>query len=120
MVDHFDHRTKGTQSHDPEHDPSLNLRLTLVDIRFAIDVDIDRYFYPGSGLGLTHTEKLFIQKFKIARETSYLEAETDEGPKEPDIGRVVESYFNFPNEYSSSIILTDSDFVLSDRTCGVR
>ena len=34
-----------------------------------------------------------------------------------DIGRVGESYFNLPNEYSSSIILTDSDFILTNRTC---
>ena len=27
--------------------------------------------------------------------------------------------FNLPNEYSSSIILTDSDFILTNRTCAV-
>ena len=48
-----------------------------------------------------------------------MEAETCEEPKKPDIGRVVESYFNLPNEYSSSIILTDSDFILTDRTCAI-
>ena len=53
------------------------------------------------------------------RETGDLEAETGEEPKKPDIGRVVESYFNLPNEYSSSIILTDSDFILTDRTCAI-
>ena len=34
-----------------------------------------------------------------------------------DIGRIVQSYFTLPNEYSSSIILTDSDFILTDMTC---
>ena len=53
---------------------------------------------------------------RIARETGDLEAETGEEPKKPDIGRVVESYLNLPNEYSSNIILTDSDFILTNRT----
>ena len=57
-----------------------------------------------------------IKKLRIARETGDLEAETDEALKKPDIGRVVESYFNLPNEYSSSIILTNSDFILTNRT----
>ena len=56
---------------------------------------------------------------RIARETGNLEAGTGEEPKKPDIGRVVESYFNLPNEYSSNIILTDSDFILTNRTCAV-
>ena len=71
------------------------------------------------GVGLTHTEKLIIKKIRIARETGDLEAETGEEPKKPDIGRVVESYFNLPNEYSSNIILTDSDFILTNRTCAI-
>ena len=56
---------------------------------------------------------------RIARETWDLEAETGEDPKKPDIGRVVESYFNLPIDYSSSIILTDSDFILTNRTCAI-
>ena len=68
-------------------------------------------------LRLTHTESLLIKKLRIARETGVLEAETGKKPKKPDIGRVVESYFNLPNECSSSIILKDSDFILTDRTC---
>ena len=71
------------------------------------------------GVGLTHTENLLIKKLRIARETGDLEAETGEDPKKPDIGRVVESYFILPNEYSSSIILTDSDFILTDRKCAI-
>ena len=55
-------------------------------------------------------------KLRIARETGDLEVETGEEPKKPDIGRVVESYFNLPNDYSTSIILTDSDFILTDGT----
>ena len=48
------------------------------------------------GVGLTHTEKFIIKKLRITRETGdFLEAETGEKPKKPDIGRVVESYFNY-------------------------
>ena len=71
------------------------------------------------GVGLTHTESLLIKKLRIASETGDLEAETGEKPKKPDIWRVVESYFNLPNEYSISIILTDSDFILTNRTCAI-
>ena len=59
------------------------------------------------------------RKLRIARETGDLEAESDEDPTKTDIRRVVESYFNLPNEYSSSIILTDSDFILTNRTCAI-
>ena len=76
-------------------------------------------FVRGVGVGLTHTENLIIKKLRIARETGNLEAETGEEPKKPDIGRVVESSFNLPNEYSSNIILTDSDFILTNRTCAI-
>ena len=76
-------------------------------------------FVRGVGVGLTHTEKLLIKKLRVARGTGDLEAETGEDPKKPDIGRVVESYFNLPNENSSSIILTDNDFILTNRTCAI-
>ena len=76
-------------------------------------------FVRGVGVGLTHTENLIIKKLRIARETGDLEAETGKEPKKPDIGRVVESYFNLPNEYSSNIIITDSDFILTNRTCAI-
>ena len=76
-------------------------------------------FVRGVGLGLTHTEKLLIKKLRIARETGDLEAGIGEDPKKPDIGRVVETYFNLPNEYLRSIILADSDFILTNRTCAI-
>ena len=71
------------------------------------------------GVGLTHTENFLIKKLRIARNTGDLEAETGEEPTKPDIERIVESYFNLPKEYSSSIILTDSDLILTDRTCAI-
>ena len=76
-------------------------------------------FVRRVGVGLTHTENLLIKTLRIARETGDLEAETGEEPNKPDIGRVVESYFNLPNEDSRSIKLTDSDFKLTNRTCAI-
>ena len=76
-------------------------------------------FDRGVGVGHTHTENFLMKKLRTARETGDLEAETGEDPKKPDIGRVVESYFNLPNEYSSSIILTESNFILTNRTCAI-
>ena len=76
-------------------------------------------FVRGVGVGLTHTENFLIKKLRVARDTGDLEAETGEDPKKPDIMRVVESYFSLPNEYSSSIILRDSDFILTNRTCAI-
>ena len=76
-------------------------------------------FVRGVGVGFNHAEKLFKKKLRIARETGDIKAETGEKPKKPDIGRVVESYFNLPNDYSNSIKLTDSDFLLKNRTCAI-
>ena len=96
--------------------PASNLDLIPGMRSTGTSMDI---FVRGVGVGLTHTENLIIKKLKIARETGDLEAETSEEPKKPDIGRVVESYFNLPNEYSSNIVLTDSDFILTNRTCAI-
>ena len=96
--------------------PASNLDLISGMRSTGTPMDI---FVRGVGVGLTHTENLIIKKLRIARETGELEAETGEEPKKPDIGRVVESYFNLPNEYSSNIILTDSDFILTNRTCAI-
>ena len=75
------------------------------------------FFFRGKGVRLTHTENLLIKKSKIATETGDLEAETGEDPKKPDIGGVVESYFNLPNEYWSSILLTDSELYSQKDMC---
>ena len=96
--------------------PASNLDLIPGMRSTGTSMDI---FVRGMGVGLTHTEILIIKKLRIARETGDLEAETGEEPKKPDIGRVVESYFNLPIEYSSSIKLTDSDFILTNRTCAI-
>ena len=96
--------------------PASNLDLSSGMRSTGTSMDI---FVRGVGVGLTHTENLIIKKLRIARETGDLEAETSEEPKKPDIGRVVESYFNLANECSSNIKLTDSDFILTNRTCAI-
>ena len=96
--------------------PASNLDLIPGMRSTGTSMDI---FVRGVGVGLTHTETLIIKKLRVARETGDLEAETGEEPKKPDIGRVVESYFNLPNEYSSNIKLTDIDFILTNRTCAI-
>ena len=96
--------------------PASNLDLISGMRSTGTSMDI---FVQGVGVGLTHTENLLKRKLRIARETGDLEAETDEEPRKPDIGRVVKSYFSLPNEESSSITLTDSDFLLTNRTCAI-
>ena len=96
--------------------PASNLDLIPGMRSTGTSMDI---FVRGVEVGLTHTENLIIKKLRVARETGDLEAETGEEPKKPDLGRVVESYFNLPNEYSSNIILTYSDFILTNRTCAI-
>ena len=76
--------------------PASNLDLIPVMRSVGTSMDI---FVRGVGVGLTHTEKLLIKKIRIAREKGDSEAETGKDPKKPDIGRVVESYFNLPTEY---------------------
>ena len=96
--------------------PASNLDLIPGMRSTGTSMDI---FVRGVGVGLTHTENLIIKKIRVARETVDLEEETGEEPKKLEIGRLVESYFNLPNEYSNNIILTDSDFILTKRTCAI-
>ena len=86
------------------------MRLTWMSMDILVRVVVVR---------LTHTEILLIKKLKVSTDKIDLEAETDEGLKKPDIGRVVESYFILPSAYSSSISLTGSDFILIVRICAV-
>ena len=71
------------------------------------------------GVGLTHTKNLIMKKIKLARETRELETEGDNAKKKPPFGRIFESYFDLPNHYSNNIVITDSDFKLTDRTCAI-
>ena len=75
-------------------------------------------FVRGVGVGLTHTKNLIIKKLKSARETGELETE-GENSKKPAFGRIFESYFDLQNQYSNKIVITDSDFILAERTCTI-
>ena len=90
--------------------PASNLDLIPVMRSTGTSMDI---FVRGVAVGFDN------KKLRIAREIGDLEAEAGEEPTKPDLGRVVESYFNLPNEHSSNIILTDSDFILTNRTCSI-
>ena len=75
-------------------------------------------FVRGVGVGLTHTENLMIKKLREMRETSGLELDGEEA--EPTtIGRNFKTKFEIPNEYSENILITDSVFILSDRTSAI-
>ena len=74
-------------------------------------------FFREVGVGLTHTENLMIKKLREVRETSGLELDGEEA--EPTIGRNFKTKFEIPNEYSENILITDSDFILSDRTSAI-
>ena len=76
-----------------------------------------KIFVRGVGVGLTHTENLMIKKLREVRETSELELDGEEA--EPTIGRNFKTKFEIPNEYSENILITDSDFILSDRTSAI-
>ena len=69
------------------------------------------------GVGLTHTENLMIKKLREVRETNRLELGEEEA--EPTIGRNFKTKFEIPNEYSENILITDSYFILSDRTSAI-
>ena len=69
------------------------------------------------GIGLNHTENLMIKKLREVRETNGLELDQEEA--EPTIGRNFKTKFEIPNEYSENILITDSDFILSDRTSAI-
>ena len=69
------------------------------------------------GVGITHIENFMITKLREVRETSGLELDGEEA--EPTIGRNFKTKCEIPNEYSGNILITDSDFILSDRTSAI-
>ena len=72
----------------------------------------------GLGVGLTLNKNLIIKNLKSAKETGELETE-GENAKKPTFGRIFESYFDLPNHYTNNIVLTDSDFILTERSCAI-
>ena len=74
-------------------------------------------FVRGMGVELTHTKNLMIEKLREIRETNGLELGEEEA--EPTIGRNFKMKFEITNENSENILITDSDFILSDRTSAI-
>ena len=74
-------------------------------------------FVRGVAVELNHTKNLMIKKLREVRETSGLELHEEEA--EPTIERNFKTKFEIPNEYSENILITDSDFILSDRTSAI-
>ena len=91
--------------------------LDLLDFGRSTGTSMD-IFVRRVGVGLTHTKNLIIQKLKLARKTGELETE-GENAKKTAFGRIFESYFDLPNHYSNNIVITDSDFILTERTCAI-
>ena len=58
-----------------------------------------------------------IKKLREVRKTSGLELDEEEA--EPTVGRNFKTKFEIPIEYSENIQITDSDFILSDRTSAI-
>ena len=124
--------------HDLKTDPKETI-LTIQDVdkdgikyvsHHSTEIQLGRSRWPstrstiqpryvrGVGVGLTHTGNLIIKKLKSARETGELETE-GENAKKPPFGQIFESYFDLPSHYSNSIVITDSDFILTERTCAI-
>ena len=75
------------------------------------------FFVRAVGVGLTHTKNLMIKKLREVRETNGLELDQEEA--EHTIGRNFKTKFEISNECSENILITDSDFILSDRTSAI-
>ena len=69
-------------------------------------------FVWGMGVGLTHTKNLMMKKLREKRETNRMELDHEDA--RPTIGRNFKTKFKIPNEYSENILITDSDFIMSD------
>ena len=61
--------------------------------------------------------KLDDKKAKGNKKTNGLEPDQEEA--EPTLGRNFKTKFEIPNKYSENILVTDSDFILSDRTSAI-
>ena len=95
--------------------PQSNLNLLDFGRSTGTSMDI---FVRGVGVGLIHIKNLIIKIVKSARENGELETEGENAIK-PPFGRIFESYFDLPNHYSNKIVVTNSDFILTERTCAI-
>ena len=60
---------------------------------------------------------MMIKKLREKRETSGLELDQEDA--QPTIGRNFKTKLLMTSEYSENILITDSDFTLSDRICAI-
>ena len=88
-----------------------------LDSASSTGTSMNIFFVRGVGVGLTHTKNLMIKKLREVRETNGLELDQEEA--EPTIGRNFKTNFEIRNEYSENILITDSDFILSNRTSAI-
>ena len=56
-----------------------------------------------------------IKYLKLATKTGKL-GTMGEKPEKPAFGQNFESYFDLPNHYWNYIVVSDSDFILTERT----
>ena len=114
-ISHDNTETNWVVPDSPLHVPESNLDLLNFGRSTGTSMDT---FIRGVGVGLTHAKNLTIKKLKLTRETGELETE-GKNAKKPPFGQVFEPYFNLPNHYLSKIIVTNSDFILMERTCAI-
>ena len=107
-VSHDNTESNWVASDGPLRVPQSNLDLLDFGQSTGTSMDI---FVRGVGVGLTHTENLSIKKGELETE--------GENAKRPPFGRIFESYFDLPSQYSNNIVITDSDFILTERTCAI-
>ena len=114
-VNHDNAESNWVASDGPLRVPQSNLN--LLDFRRSTGTSMD-IFVRGVGVGLTHTENLVIKIIKSVRETGELETE-GENAKKPPFGQIFESYFDLSNHYSNNFVITEGDFILTERTCAI-
>ena len=85
----------------------------------TIDGDVEKkYFCPGSG-GRTYPHQKFDDKEAQGSKRDGFRRELGQEEAEPTIGRIFKTIVEITNEYLENILITDSDFILSDRTSAI-
>ena len=103
------------KTEDPQFGWTLEIPPDNLDPASSMGTSMN-IFVRGVGV-LTHTENLMIKKLREVRETNGPDL-GEENP-EPTIGRKFKIKFEIPNEYSENVLITDSVFILSDRTSAI-
>ena len=114
-ISHDNNESKWVNPDNPLPVPEFNLALLDSARPTGTSMVI---FVRAVGVGLTHTENRMIKKVKSAKETGKLET-VGENAKKPFFGQVFESFFDSPKHHSNNILVTESDFILTERTCAI-